>query len=65
MIDELMQRIEEKGNPTIVGLDTTLELIPREWVQQYQGTCGDPIEEALQAILAFNKEIIRHLKDVG
>jgi len=64
MIDELMQRIEEKGNPTMVGLDTTLELIPRELVQQHQGTCGDPIEETLQAILAFNKEIIQYIKDV-
>ena len=64
MIDQLMEKIEESGNPTIVGLDTTLALIPKELVEQYQGTCGNPIEEALQAILAFNKEIIRHIKDV-
>ncbi len=64
MIDQLMEKIEETRNPTLIGLDTTLALIPKELVEEYQGMGENPLEGTLEAILAFNKEIIRHIKEV-
>src|SRR5699024_5086395 len=57
MIDNLITKIIEKKNPTLMGLDTRLEYLPNSLIKQY---CGDKmtLEDAAQAILEFNKQII-------
>lgn len=63
LADLLIEKINEKQNPCVVGLDPRISLIPahiRETcLQQY----GDTIEGTCQAILYFNCEIIDAVAD--
>ena len=63
LADLLIEKINEKRNPCVVGLDPRISLIPvhiRETcLQQY----GDSIEGTCQAILYFNCEIIDAVSD--
>ena len=34
MIDELLQKIESVGNPSVIGLDPTYEMIPRKIAEE-------------------------------
>ncbi|MBM7581986.1 orotidine-5'-phosphate decarboxylase [Caldicoprobacter guelmensis] len=56
MIDELIEKVIDKRNPTVVGLDTRLEYVPNHVVERCTG--GSPFEAASCAILEFNKAII-------
>ncbi len=56
MIDRLIEKIIEKRNPTVVGLDTRLEYVPEHVIEKCSGT--SPFEVAAGAILEFNKAII-------
>ncbi len=64
LADLLIEKINEKRNPCVVGLDPRISLIPahiRETcLQQY----GDTIEGTCQAILYFNCEIIDAVSDI-
>lgn len=55
LVDRLYREIENKGN-VCVGLDTSLDYIPREMKEKYQN-----IEDIL---FAFNKEIIDSSEDI-
>ncbi len=63
LADLLIEKINEKRNPCVVGLDPRISLIPvhiRETcLQQY----GDTVEGTCQAILYFNCEIIDAVSD--
>jgi len=62
--DLLIEKINEKQNPCVVGLDPRISLIPvhirKTCLQQY----GDTIEGTCQAILYFNCEIIDAVSDI-
>ena len=59
MIDQLIDKIREKKNPTVAGLDTKLDYLPEAMRQNVQS-----FSEAANAITTFNKELIDALWDV-
>ncbi len=60
MIDKLIEKIKELGNPTVMGLDPRYELIPDEIKPKYdtsnEGIC--------KACLEFNKDLIDSVYDI-
>ena len=52
MIDSLIEKIETKGSPVVVGLDPSLEMIPERFKK------GDTPEAVSAAMFEFNCEII-------
>ncbi len=57
IIDRLIEQIIIKKNPSVVGLDTKLEYVPRWVVDKYGGDKID-FHGAAGAILEFNKAIL-------
>lgn len=62
-MDRLIEKIIQTQNPTCVGLDTRLEYIPTEFLNEI-GEKGDTLASAARAILEFNKRIIDAVADV-
>ena len=62
--DRLIEKIIEKQNPTVVGLDPKLAYIPEEIVKECFEKYGENAEGAAQAFLAFNKGIIDAIYDI-
>lgn len=64
MIDRLMQKIDQCGNPTVVGLDPTYEMIPygirMEMIEKY----GKTTRAVSKMLLCFNKAIIEGVGDL-
>lgn len=58
MIDLLINEIEAKRNPSVVGLDPTLELIPPELLEANLQLYKDPLEGVGESFWHFNREII-------
>ena len=58
MIDRLMYQIEQLGNPTVVGLDPTLEMIPEKMLAEAGEKFGETPEAMAFALLKYNREII-------
>lgn len=58
MIDRLITKIEEKQNPTVVGLDPTLEMIPSFLKKEYFETYGKTPKAVAELFIRFNKAII-------
>jgi len=63
MIDELINQILLKKNPTVAGLDTRCEYIPQFILEKYAKP-GSGFEGAANAIFEFNKEIIDAIYDL-
>ena len=40
MIDKLIEKIEQKQNPTVVGLDTSFDYLPDEMREGVNRFCG-------------------------
>ena len=59
-IDNLIDKIIEKNNPTVIGLDPRYEMIPKCIRQKYDKT----IEGASKAIIEFNKRLIDATYDI-
>lgn len=58
-IDRLLQAIIDKRNPTVVGLDPRLDLLPAEIRDRYLDNRGKPTrEEAASAIFEFNCRVM-------
>ncbi|MDD2648710.1 MAG: orotidine-5'-phosphate decarboxylase [Eubacteriales bacterium] len=57
-IDLLSKRISEMKNPTVAGLDTRLEHLPKEFVEKTLGGAAETLESASKAILEFNKRLV-------
>jgi orotidine-5'-phosphate decarboxylase len=58
-IDRLLEKIRAKKNPTVVGLDPRLDLLPEEFHEKYfQDDDTRTQENASKAILDFNCRII-------
>jgi orotidine-5'-phosphate decarboxylase len=64
MIDKLIEKIEETKNPIVVGLDPTMELLPKYLKDEMFQTYG-PTPKAVGAMFtAFNKAIIDQVHDL-
>ena len=62
-IERLITEIKRKENPTCVGFDTTLELVPEEIVWRYRNTHRD-IEGLTACLLEYNIKMIDILKEI-
>ena len=63
-MDLMIDRIIEKHNPTVAGLDTRVEYLPEEFIAELGIDAIDTMEKAAQAILAYNKRLIKALCDI-
>lgn len=61
-IDNLIKRIIELKNHTVVGLDPRVELIPKFLLEETKE--GSHIERVCEAFFSFNKEIIDGIYDI-
>jgi orotidine-5'-phosphate decarboxylase len=61
IVDQLIEAIEDKQNPTALGLDTRLEYLPGNFAKKFD---TKTLMGASGAILAFNKALVDGLKDV-
>lgn len=59
-MDELIQKVKEMNNPTVIGLDPRYEMIPKEVTNKYDNT----IEGVCKAIVEFNKGLIDATYDI-
>lgn len=64
MIDILINKIKEKNNPTVAGLDPKLDYIPEDIKQEAFKKYGETFEGAANALFEFNKTLIDHLCDI-
>src|SRR5659263_362259 len=64
MIDRLIKKIEKYGNPTVVGLDPTIEMIPDFIKSEMYEKYGKTPKAVSQMFVKFNMGIIDGIKDV-
>ena len=64
MIDQLIQKIKEKNNPTVVGLDPRLAFVPEHIKEEAYDQHGKTLKGAAQSYLMFNKAIIDEVYDL-
>lgn len=63
-MQKLIERIIELKNPTVVGLDPTLDYIPRHIREEAFAKEGKNAKGAARACLHFNKKIIDAIHDI-
>ena len=63
-IDVLIDKIKEKNNPTVVGLDPKIEYVPGFIKEKSYSEFGKNLKGASDAILNFNKKIIDAVYDI-
>jgi len=63
-LDKLIEKIVEKQNPTVAGLDPKLAYIPDFIKKESFSKYGKTLEEAAQALLVYNKSLIDSLCDI-
>lgn len=61
--DRLLEAIEKKQNPSVVGLDPRLKQIPSFIKEEQVAKSGRTFEAAANSIFEFNKKIIDAVKD--
>ncbi len=64
IIDRLIDRIKETGNPTVVGLDPRLNYIPSFITDKYYSKYGHTPKAAAKSMYKFNKYIIDAVYDI-
>jgi orotidine-5'-phosphate decarboxylase len=64
MIDKLVEQIQEKNAPVVVGLDPMLSYVPEEIQKKSFAEYGETLEGAADAIWQFNKGIIDAVYDL-
>lgn len=64
MIDQLIEKIEACQNPTVVGLDPRLSMIPEAIREEAYKKYGKTPEGAAEAFYLFNKEILDAVYDL-
>ena len=64
MIDVLLERIDALRNPTVVGLDPTLEMIPAYLREEKFAELGKTPEAVAEMFLAFNEGIMKAVQDI-
>ena len=63
-MEKLIRRIIERNNPTVVGLDPTLDYIPAQVKAEAFAEYGKTLRGAAHAYLTYNKAIIDAICDV-
>lgn len=63
-MDKLLEKIAEKQNPTVAGLDPKLSYIPEYLKVESYAKYGKTLEGAADALLSFNKGLIDALCDI-
>ena len=61
IVDRLIEAIEDRENPTALGLDTHLEYLPERFAAQFDTS---NLVGASGAILAYNKALVDGLKEI-
>ena len=64
MIDKLIERIKETGNPTVVGLDPTLAMMPKYLKDQMFEMYGKTLKAVAEMFVEFNRRIIDEVHDL-
>ena len=59
-IDILIDKIKEKNNPTVMGLDPRYDMLPKCVVEKYPTT----LEGVAEAIIEYNKALIDATCDI-
>ena len=62
--DVLQDKIKEKKNPTVAGLDARVEYVPPFILKKHVDRCGETLEAAAEAVLEFDCGLIDALADV-
>ena len=62
--DRLIEKIIEKQNPSVAGLDPKLSYIPSFIREEAYRRCGKTPEGAAEALLAYNKGLIDALSPI-
>lgn len=63
-MDKLIEKIKEKQNPSVAGLDPKLDYIPAHILDKHIQEHGKTLQGAAGAILEFNKGLIDALCDI-
>lgn len=63
-LDNLIEKIVAKQNPTVVGLDPLLDFVPNYIKQKYFKKYSKSLKAAAKSILKFNKGIIDEICEV-
>lgn len=63
-VDLLIQKIKEKGNPSVAGLDPKIDYVPEYIRKKAYAEYGKNLKGACEAIWEFNKGLIDALYDV-
>ena len=63
-LDRLIRAIAKTQNPTVVGLDPSLDHIPAHIKDSFLAEFEDPLEGAAEAFIEFNKAIIDAVCDI-
>ena len=63
-LDRLIEKIAEKQNPTVAGLDPKLDYVPEFIKQKAFSEYGETLKGAAEALLQFNKGLIDALHDI-
>jgi len=63
-LDRLLEKIEATQNPTVVGLDPTMDYIPAHIKEAAFAAHGETLEGAAAAIIAYNHAIIDAICDI-
>jgi orotidine-5'-phosphate decarboxylase len=63
-VDNLIEKIKEKNNPTCLGLDPKIEYVPNFIKEKAFSDFGANLKGAAYAILEFNKRIIDETFDI-
>ncbi len=64
MIDRLVDTITKKQNPTVVGLDPRLEMVPNFIKEKYFNQYGKTPKAVSEMFFIFNKTIIDNIYDI-
>lgn len=63
-VDLLVEKIKEKGNPSVAGLDPKIDYVPEYIRQKAYAEYGKNLKGACEAIWEYNKGLIDALYDV-
>lgn len=64
MIDRLIDKINKKQNPTVVGLDPRLEMVPQFIKEKHFNEYGKTPKAVGEIFFAFNRQIIDNIYDI-
>ena len=63
--DRILEEIEKKDNPSVIGLDTRFEYLPDKMKREYLACYGETMKAAAEGILCFNMALIDSLYDMA